>query len=142
MKCEVRAMGSAVEADVAAIHSLAAEWSAAVREGRVADLADLMTDDIVVIHDDGRVVEGRPAVLEDLERAFALVRVEQVVESEETIVAGDWAFDRARVVSRLAAFRGGVVHTVASRTVTILQRDGRSGAWRMARTIGVIERDG
>lgn len=98
----------------------------------------MMTDDIVVIHGDGRVLSGKRAVVAELTATIAAFSVQQEAESDETIVAGEWAFDRARVRTRIVSRSDGRVRDAASRTMTIL-RKAEAGQWLVARSIGVIE---
>ena len=120
-----------------AIKDVAARWTRAMEAGDAAALGHLMTDDIVVIHGDGRVLSGREAVAGDFVRAFASLRVSQTVESEETVLAGDWAFDRATVSSAVRPHGEAAARQFRSRTLTILRRRGAEG-WRVARAIGVV----
>lgn len=96
-----------------------------------------MTEDVVVIHGNGRAISGRDAVMADLVRSFENFRVTQTVESEKTVVFGDWAFDRARVFTAITPRTGTEARHFDSRTLTILRRGGSSG-WSVARAIGVI----
>lgn len=125
--------------EVQRIHDLVSRWMAALAVGDLAGLAGMMTDDVVVIHGDGRVLSGKGAVIGELAGTLARFRVEQVSESEETIVAGEWAFDRARVRTRVTARDDGRVSNGASRTLTVLRREA-GGAWLVARAIGVLEK--
>jgi ketosteroid isomerase-like protein len=100
-----------------------------------------MTDDIVVIHGNGRMLQGKEAVTADFVRTLADVRIQQRVESEETVVAGDWAFDRASIETILTPRSGSDAKRWHSRTMTILRREG-PGPWRVARTIGVVQQAG
>ena len=98
-----------------------------------------MTDDVVVVHGSGRVSAGREAVLADLVSAFNDLRVTQVLRREETVLADDWAFDRVRVHTTVTVRRDGTTSEFDSHTITILSRDAER-TWRVARTIGVVER--
>jgi uncharacterized protein (TIGR02246 family) len=123
--------------EIHAIRNAASRWTAAVKDGEVELLGGLMTEDIVVIHGNGRIVCGREAVMNDFARTLEEFSVQQRVESEETIVAGEWAFDRAKVHTVLSAREGGETKQFDSRTVTILRKHSEGG-WRVARVIGVI----
>jgi len=123
--------------DVREIRGIADWWTAAVEAGDIAQLSRLMTDDIVVIHGNGRLVSGRTAVMEDFARSLQDFSVRQTVESEETIVAGEWAFDRATVHTSVSPRRGGDTKEFDSRSVTILRKQTNVG-WCVARVIGVI----
>ena len=125
------------EDDVREIRGVADRWTAAVEAGDVERLGRLMTDDIVIIHGNGRLVRGKEAVMNDLARSFRDFSVQQTVESEETMVAGEWAFDRATVHTTISSPSSGDTKKFDSRTVTILRK--QSGcAWCVARVIGVV----
>jgi len=132
---------SSTNADVNDIRQVALRWTTAVAAADVQQLGRLMTDDIVVIHGNGRIISGREAVMADFERSFADVRVDQQVESEETIVAGDWAFDRGSICTTVTPRAAGEVKQWNSRTLTILRKEG-AGPWRVARVIGVVKQPG
>jgi ketosteroid isomerase-like protein len=117
---------------------VSARWIAAMAAADVATLRTMMADDIVVTHGSGRTVLGRDAVVADVERSLQQWRVEQRVEPEERVVSGEWAFERARVVSLVRTLAGGDARAYRSRTWTLLRRDPIEG-WLIARVIGVIE---
>jgi uncharacterized protein (TIGR02246 family) len=119
------------------IRQVALRWTAAVAAADVQQLGRLMTDDIVVIHGNGRIISGREAVMADFARSFENFHVKQTVETEETVLAGDWAFERARVHTSINPRKGTDTREFNSYTVTILRREG-SGGWCVARSIGVI----
>ena len=125
-----------MDPNVKLIHETALRWSTAVANADIAALGELMTDDIVVIHGNGRMLQGKEAVTADLVRGLADVRIVQSVRSEETVVTGEWAFDRASVQTVITPRSGNESKQWDSRTVTILRRD-HSGQWRVARAIGV-----
>jgi uncharacterized protein (TIGR02246 family) len=126
------------DAEVQAVRQVALRWTEAVATADVEALSRLLADDIVVIHGNGRTVSGREAVVADLVRTFATFRVGQHVQFDETIIAGDWAFDRARVQMTMTPREGGDPQEFHSRTLTILKRTA-FGDWVVARAIGVIE---
>jgi uncharacterized protein (TIGR02246 family) len=121
-----------MDANADRIRDTARRWVAAVAEADIATLRTLMTDDIVIIHGDGRVLEGIDAVTADLVRGVADVRIDQRVEPEETVVAGAWAFERASVRTTVTPRSGGESNQWDSRTLTVLHQDA-SGPWRIAR---------
>ena len=123
--------------EIEAIRRTTAQRTAAVEAGDLELLGCLMTGDLVVIHGNGRLVCGKEAMTNDFARSFQGFTVQQTVESEETIVAGQWAFDRAKVHTTIKPRHGGDKKEFESRTVTTLRKE--SGAiWRVARTIGVV----
>jgi len=127
--------------EVALIAEVVGRWAAALADGDVPALAALMTDDVVVIHGDGRVVEGRDAVADDLARSLASMRILQRIHSEETVVAGEWAFDRAAIETIVTPRPEGPSRRWDSHVLTILRKDG-AGRWRVARTMGVVLQPG
>jgi len=121
------------------IQQVATRWTAAIEGGNLEQLGRLMTDDIVVIHENGRVVSGKKAVMEGFASSLQGFSFRQTVESEETIVTGEWAFDRAKVHTTLCSRnRSGDTKHFDSTSVTILRQDNRLG-WCVARAIGVID---
>ena len=125
------------EPEVEAIRRLAEEWTQAVEASNIEKLGGLMTEDIVVVHGNGRMVSGKCAVMDDIVSSLAMVHISQVVHPEETIVAGTWAFDRARVHTKVTRMDGGGAQEFDSHTLTILHKEGPQG-WRVARAIGVL----
>jgi uncharacterized protein (TIGR02246 family) len=123
--------------EIQAIRRVAILWTAAVEAGDIEALGRLMTEDIVVIHGNGRMVCGRDALMKDTARSLKDFSARQTVESEETIVAGEWAFDRAKVHTVISARERGETKQFDSRTITILRKHSEVG-WRVARVIGVI----
>jgi uncharacterized protein (TIGR02246 family) len=128
---------SSPDEEIQEIRRVATRWTAAVEAGDIEALGRLMTEDIVVIHGNGRMVCGRDALMKDTARSLEEFSVQQTVESEETIVAGEWAFDRAKVHTTIRSRKGGDAKQFDSRSVTILRKETGVG-WRVARVIGVI----
>jgi ketosteroid isomerase-like protein len=120
------------------IRRVAVRWTAAVEPGDLELLGRLMTEDIAVIHGNGRLVCGKEAAMNDFARSLQDFSVQQRVESEETIVAGEWAFDRAKVHTTISSRNGCDTKQFDSRSITILRKQGGLG-WRVARVIGVIK---
>jgi len=128
---------SSPDEEIQEIRRVAVRWTAAVEAGDIERLGALMTEDIVVIHGNGRLVCGREAVLSDFARSLQDFTIQQSVESEETIVAGEWAFDRAKVHTAISSRKGSETKQVDSRSVTILRKQSGLG-WLVARVVGVI----
>ncbi|HUI63774.1 MAG TPA: SgcJ/EcaC family oxidoreductase [Bacteroidota bacterium] len=126
------------DSDTEQIRILAERWLDAVAAGDIGQLGHLMTDDIVVIHGDGRIVSGRERVLADFATAFETIRLRQSLERQELVVAGDWAFDRSRIVTIVSSKARPESKEHRSQTITILRRD--VSGWRVARSMGIIER--
>lgn len=126
--------------DTLQIRKTALHWTEAVARGDIVQLGQLMADDIVVIHGDGHIVSGRDRVLEDFARSFRTIRIRQILEPQEIVVAGDWAFDRSKVITVVSPVDRSDPKEYRSHTITILRKEGTEG-WRVARSIGVVESD-
>ncbi|HXX62355.1 MAG TPA: nuclear transport factor 2 family protein [Bacteroidota bacterium] len=124
--------------DAEQICLVADRWLQAVAAGDKDQLRKLMTEDIVVIHGDGRVASGRERVLADFAIAFETITVRQTLERQELVIAGDWAFDRSTVVTIVSMKAHGEEKEYRSQTITILRKD--LPGWRVARSMGIVER--
>ena len=118
-------------ADEEAIQALSQRWIAAVSASDVDQIGQFITDDVLVIHGNGTAIAGREAVLSDFASAFSRFRVRQVLQPQETIVAGAWAFDRAKVHTIMAMLADGNTRELDSHTFTILRKCG-AGELRVA----------
>src|SRR5436309_9908274 len=116
------------------IRRLRSEWVNAVKAKDLDRLLELVTDDVVVIHPNGRSTLGKVELRADLESNFARFTIkDQIVEAHELIVSGDWAFERAAVKTSVAPANGEPFN-VESTTIVILNR---KTTWKISRTIAV-----
>ena len=113
-------------------------WIAGVRAKDVERLMGYLTDDVVMLHPNRPAIVGKEANRTDLVAAFGRFSVEQTAETDEVIIAGEWAFDRSRAMTTLTPVAGGERVTVRSKTITILRRC-EDGAWKIARVIGNLD---
>ena len=98
----------------------------------------MVTDDVVVIHGNGRCVRGRDELKAEFLKGFAAFSIEQQVSPLEVLVRGRWAFEIAAVESRLTPHSGGEPAEIHSITVVGLHRQ-PDGSWKVARVLGVLE---
>lgn len=126
-----------MKSDADRIRNLSSLWTTAVAAADLEQLGLLMTDDIVVVHGNGRTISGKDAVVADFACSFEKFRVQQTIRPEETVVCGDWAFERAQVRTAVIPRTGGQAKEFDSQTLTVLYK-GKSSDWRVARSIGVI----
>ena len=124
-----------VTSSVAAVRQA---WLDAVRTGDVERLAAMVTDDVVVVHGNGRCVRGRDELKADFLKAFESFSIEQNVSSAEVVVRGTWAFEIAEVKSRLTPRCGGDSMQVHSTTIVALSRQ-PDGLWKIGRVLGVLD---
>jgi len=113
-------------------------WLDAMKSADVERLASLVTDDVVVVHGNGRCVHGKDELKRDFFQAFERFTIEQTVSSAEVVFRGRWAFEIAEVKSTLSPVAGGDAFHVASTTVVALSRQ-PNGAWKIGRVVGVID---
>ena len=124
-----------VTSSVAAVRQA---WLDAVRTGDVERLAAMVTDDVVVVHGNGRCVRGRDELKADFLKGFEAFSIEQNVSSAEVVVRGTWAFEIAEVKSRLTPRGGGDSMHVHSTTIVALSRQ-PDGSWKIGRVLGVLD---
>jgi len=128
-------MRSSQEADD--IKELQAAWINALKAADIDRLMSMVTEDVVAAHPNGRTTHGKQELADDFRRFFRNFRMDQTATSDETIVAGEWAFDRASVSTRIVPVAGGEPSQVNSEVIVILRR-GTGGSWKIARTMGVL----
>jgi len=119
------------------IKKLQAAWIDALKAADIECLMRMVTDDVVATHPNGKTTRGKQELADDFRRFFQNFRMDQSATSEETIVAGEWAFDRASVRTQIVPVAGGEPSQVSSEVIVILRR-GTDGSWKIARTMGVL----
>jgi uncharacterized protein (TIGR02246 family) len=120
------------------ITALRKAWSAAVRAADANRLASLVTDDVVVIHGDGRCIRGREELKADFLKAFQSFLIDQRVLNPEVTIRGGWAFEIAKVESTLTPLHGDEATHVTTTTMVALRRQ-PDGTWKVARVVGLLE---
>ncbi|HVT40103.1 MAG TPA: DUF4440 domain-containing protein [Gemmatimonadaceae bacterium] len=117
--------------DIADLHR---EWVDNVARGNAEGLRDLVTEDYEVWPDGALSLTGRDVVVSSMAGAIALYQVEQVFDSVELVVTGDWAFERGIERITVTQRSGGAAQSRTQRVLLILRR-GADGRWRYARGI-------
>jgi len=120
--------------DAEAIRSLLASVVAANNAGDLEAISALYADDSIVIPPGEAPVEGRTAILVRYAKVFAENTIDLVLTSEETVVAGQWAFARGRKGGTTTPKAGGKPRLIDDKYVLILRR-GEDGAWKIFRLI-------
>jgi uncharacterized protein (TIGR02246 family) len=126
--------GNTVVSSIAAVRQA---WLVAVRTGDAEQLAAMVTDDVVVVHGNGRCIRGRDELKADFLKGFEAFSIEQNVSSAEVVVRGPWAFEISEVESRLTPRAGGASKHVLSTTLVALQRQ-PDGSWKVGRVLGLL----
>ena len=120
------------DADRAAIDALRDRWVEVVASGDACGLADLVTDDYEVWTHGAAPLGGPQMVVATMAAALARFSVEQSYEPSETIISGDWAFQRGIERIRATPHGGGEARESVQRALVMIRR-GDDGRWRYAR---------
>jgi len=112
--------------------SVRAAWVAAVAARNPDALRPLLTDDYEVWANAVPPLCGIDAAIEAMRDALARYHIEQGFEPVETVIAGDWAFERGVERMTVTPVGGGPPQTMAQRAFLVLRR-GADGQWRYAR---------
>ena len=118
--------------DRAAIDAVRDAWVAVVASGDASGLANLVTPDHEVWTHGAPPMGGPQAVVAVMGAALGRYAVSQSYDPVETVVAGDWAFQRGIERIRAVPRDGGPAQENAQRALLILRR-GEDGRWRYAR---------
>ena len=120
------------EDDRKAIDAVRDAWIAVVATGDARGLTDLVTPDYEVWAHGAPALSGPQMVVATMGAALARFSVSQAYEPTETVVAGDWAFQRGIERLRVVPKEGGPAQEHTQRALVILHR-GADGRWRYAR---------
>jgi ketosteroid isomerase-like protein len=85
---------SASDADRSALAGVHAAWVSAVAAGDAESLRTLVTDDYEVWANAAQPIAGADAVVSAMRAALERFHVQQRFDPIETVIAGDWAFER------------------------------------------------
>jgi len=84
-----------------AIAAVRQVWLDATEAGDAERLADMVTDDVVVVHGDGRCLHGGEDLKADSLKGSERFSLEQQISAAEVVVRGTWAFEISQIESRL-----------------------------------------
>jgi uncharacterized protein (TIGR02246 family) len=126
--------------DDSAISSIAAlrdAWLRAIGDSDVERLGNLVTDDVVVVHGNGRCVCGRDELKTDFRKGFERFSIKQNVSLPQVTIRGEWAFEIADVDTMLIPHQHGESVHVQSTTVVALSQQS-DGSWKVGGVLGLI----
>jgi len=118
--------------ELPAIAALRAAWTDAVAARNADALKDLLTDDYEVWPQGAPPIIGPAAATAAMRGAVERFDIVQSFEALETVVAGDWAFERGIERMILTPRGGGEQRTIEQRTF-LIERKGQDGKWKFAR---------
>jgi ketosteroid isomerase-like protein len=121
-----------LEQDLAAIADFNARYLQAINNEDIAALRALTTDGHILLPPNRKPIVGKAANDELNGRAFAQFDFAETWNPEETVVAGDWAYQRGTFEVVAATKSGDGARTVTGSFLRIYQRQ-PGGEWRMIR---------
>jgi ketosteroid isomerase-like protein len=95
----------------------------------------LVTDDVIVVHGDGRCIRGRNELKADFQAAFEPFRIDQRVHNPEVVIRGDWHSKSPRGNHTHSVRDGEKIHAITMTMVAMRWR--LDGAWKVARVVGL-----
>jgi uncharacterized protein (TIGR02246 family) len=123
-----------VDEDEGAIRELVDTWMTATREGDVATVLDLMTDDVIFMVP-GREPFGKEEFRSQSESMHDR-KIDGRADVREVRVLGDWAWIRNHIDLSVTP-AGGEPTRRAGYTLTVL-RKGADGRWRLFRDANLV----
>lgn len=125
-------MTDTLDRDLAAIAAVRVAWVQAVADANPNALRDFLADDYEVWAHGAESIRGPAGAAAAMAGALARFDIAQSFEPIETVVCGDWAFERGIETMILTPREGGEPREIVQRALLILQR-GSDGRWRYAR---------
>ena len=119
-------------ADEAAIAEFNRQYLAAINEGDIGALADLTTEDHMMIASGGDPLAGKQALVDAMTGAFQRLNFDESWTPQETVVSGDLAYQRGTFVVLATPKAGGDQSRTAGNFLRIYRRQ-PDGAWFMVR---------
>jgi uncharacterized protein (TIGR02246 family) len=130
---------SDTDSDVSKIAALWKGWSAALKANDAIGLAAFVTDDVVVVHGNGRCVCGKEELQADILKSFERFDFDRRYSPAEVVVRDKWAIQICEVETALTSVRGGIqAHAADSRTVIVFARQPDS-SWKVARVLILLD---
>jgi uncharacterized protein (TIGR02246 family) len=120
------------DAERLAIERVRDDWVRAIATRNADALRDLLTDDYEVWAHGAPPILGVDAAVAAMRGALERFDVTQQFEPLETIICGDWAFERGIESMTVTPIGGGPARNASQRAILILRRD-PDGRWRYAR---------
>ena len=133
-----RAQAPSLAEDEAAIAAFNARYVKAINDGDLATLSSLTTDEHIMLPPGRPPLVGKQANDAANSRVFQQFNVDESWTPLETVVTGDWAYQRGmfNIVTKPKA--GGDARTTRGNFLRIYRRQ-PDGAWRMTRDMFNIE---
>ena len=120
------------DTDRQAVERVRDDWVSAVATRDPEALRNLLTDDYEVWAHGAPPIRGPDAAIAAMRGAIERFHITQSFEPLETIICGDWAFERGVESMSVTPVAGGPAQNASQRAFLVLRR-GADGRWRYAR---------
>ncbi|MCY2977533.1 MAG: SgcJ/EcaC family oxidoreductase [Planctomycetota bacterium] len=122
--------------DEDSIRDLQRKWFQATMNGEVADIADLMTDDVVFLTP-GRAPFGRQEFIDSFKAMKEHVAMNCDGEYTEIVVDRDLAYATARLDITVVPKNGGATKQLSGNALSVFKRL-PDGKWRLSRDANLL----
>jgi uncharacterized protein (TIGR02246 family) len=126
--------------DEAAIRALVEAWCEAAREGDVAAMLELMTEDALFLVPGAPPMRGRRAFEQGFRTAVATHTIDSKAEVLEVEVCGTLAWCRTQLNVTMVPRAGGALARHAGQVLSVLRKNAL-GHWQLARDANLIQPD-
>ena len=123
---------ASMEADLAAIADFNRRYVQAINDGDIATLSSLTTEDHIMVTPNRAPRVGKAANDAANARVFEQYEIDEVWTPVETVVAGDWAYQRGTYSVAATPKAGGPTRNTTGNFLRIYRRQ-PNGEWRMIR---------
>lgn len=131
--CDMQPQGaSSTEADIAAIADFNRRYLQAINDGDIATLSSLTTEEHIMILPNRPPIVGKAANDAANARVFEQFDIDETWTPEETVVSGDWAYQRGTFTVAATPKAGGAARHTSGNFLRIYRRQ-PDGSWRMIR---------
>jgi uncharacterized protein (TIGR02246 family) len=118
--------------DKVAIKKLCDQYDRALNEGDAAGLISLFTEDAVMMPPDEDLVVETEQLFVRHEKLFKQFSLQHTLQSDESVVCGDWAFDRGTYAMTLTSRSTSQQKGETGKYLTLFRKE-RNGQWLIAR---------
>jgi len=119
-------------ADLAAISAFNERYVQSINDGDISTLSSLTTEGHIMLPPNRAPLVGKAANDEANGRVFERFDIDESWTPEETVVAGDWAYQRGTFTVAATAKTGGASSNTTGNFLRIYARQA-DGSWRMIR---------
>lgn len=109
-------------------------WMKAVKSDDADQLADLMTDDIVAIHADGRCIHGKDDVTRFFQDLFDQFDIEGTISSSEVVIHGNWAVEIDKIETKRTEYESSMSVRASLQAVFLFSRQ-LDDCWKVSRLV-------